>query len=59
MNKHSKAKYIIFPFQTMFSVPEGTVPFWEAFGEEVNKFQQRTKHLSQEELFLLVDEGGR
>lgn len=43
----------------MFSVPEGTVPFWEAFGEEVNKFQQRTKHLSQEELFLLVDEGGR
>lgn len=53
----TKAEQIYNQFKTMFSVPEGTVPFWEAFGEEVNKFQQRTKHLSQEELFLLVDEG--
>lgn len=52
----TKAEQIYNQFKTMFSVPEGTVPFWEAFGEEVNKFQQRTKHLSQEELFLLVDE---
>lgn len=52
----TKAEQIYNQFKTMFAVPEGTVPFWEAFGEEVTKFQQRTKHLSQEELFLLVDE---
>lgn len=42
----------------MFPVPEGTVPFWEAFCEEVSKFEEAAKHLSQEELFLLVDEAG-
>lgn len=52
----TKAEQIYNQFKTMFPVPENSVPFWEAFCEEVSKFEQRTKHLSQEELFLLVDE---
>ncbi|XP_053694979.1 hepatoma-derived growth factor-related protein 2-like isoform X2 [Sabethes cyaneus] len=52
----SKAEQIYNQFKTMFPVPEGTVPFWEAFCEEVSKFEEAAKHLSQEELFLLVDE---
>lgn len=52
----TKAEQIYNQFKTMFPVPEETVPFWEAFNEEVSKFEQATKHLSQEELFLLVDE---
>ncbi|XP_055638325.1 hepatoma-derived growth factor-related protein 2-like [Toxorhynchites rutilus septentrionalis] len=52
----TKAEQIYNQFKTMFPVPDGTVPFWEAFCEDVNKFEQATKHLSQEELFLLVDE---
>lgn len=42
----------------MFPVPEGAVTFWEIFAEELTKFEQATKNLSQEELFLLVDEAG-
>ncbi|XP_058445832.1 hepatoma-derived growth factor-related protein 2-like [Malaya genurostris] len=52
----SKAEQIYSQFKTMFPVPDGSIPFWEAFCEEVTKFAQATKHLSQEELFLLVDE---
>lgn len=52
----TKAEQIYGQFKTMFPIPDGTVPFWEAFNEEVNKFELATKHLSQEELFLLVDE---
>lgn len=52
----TKAEQIYNQFKTMFPVPEGTVPFWEAFSDEVNKFEHATKNLSQEELFLLVDE---
>ncbi|XP_055550773.1 hepatoma-derived growth factor-related protein 2-like [Wyeomyia smithii] len=52
----TKAEQIYNQFKTMFPVPEGTVPFWEAFCEEVSKFEEAAKHLSQEELFLLVDE---
>ncbi|XP_058819902.1 hepatoma-derived growth factor-related protein 2-like [Topomyia yanbarensis] len=52
----TKAEQIYSQFKTMFPVPDGSVPFWEAFCEEVAKFAHATKNLSQEELFLLVDE---
>ncbi|XP_055600211.1 PC4 and SFRS1-interacting protein-like isoform X2 [Uranotaenia lowii] len=52
----TKAEQIYNQFKTMFPVPDSSVPFWEAFGEEVKRFEEATKHLSQEELFLLVDE---
>ncbi|XP_065093188.1 PC4 and SFRS1-interacting protein-like [Ochlerotatus camptorhynchus] len=51
-----KAEQIYTQFKTMFPVPEGAVMFWEIFCEELSKFEQATKNLSQEELFLLVDE---
>lgn len=51
-----KAEQIYTQFKTMFPVPEGVVMFWEIFCEELSKFEQATKNLSQEELFLLVDE---
>lgn len=51
-----KAEQIYTQFKTMFPVPEGAVTFWEIFCEELSKFEQATKNLSQEELFLLVDE---
>ncbi|XP_029715001.2 lens epithelium-derived growth factor [Aedes albopictus] len=52
----TKAEQIYNQFKTMFPVSEGATPFWEIFCEELSKFEQSTKHLSQEELFLLVDE---
>lgn len=51
-----KAEQIYSQFRTMFPVPEGSVTFSEIFCEELSKFEQATKHLSQEELYLLVDE---
>lgn len=42
----------------MFPAQEGAVTFWEIFCEELSKFEQATKNLSQEDLFLLVDESG-
>lgn len=51
-----KAEQIYNQFKTMFPVPEGAVMFWEIFCEELSKFEQATKNLSQEDLFLLVDE---
>lgn len=53
----SKAEQIYNQFKTMFPESEGVAsPFWEIFCEELSKFEQATKNLSQEELFLLVDE---
>lgn len=51
----TKAEQIYNQFKTMFPASEAS-PFWEIFCEELSKFEQATKHLSQEELFLLVDE---
>lgn len=51
-----KAEQIYTQFKTMFPAPEGVVSFWDIFCEELSKFEQATKNLSQEELFLLVDE---
>lgn len=51
-----KAEQIYTQFKTMFPVSEGNVTFWEIFCEDLSKFEQATKNLSQEELFLLVDE---
>lgn len=51
-----KAEQIYTQFKTMFPAPEGAVTFWEIFCEELSKFEQATKNLSQEDLFLLVDE---
>lgn len=51
-----KAEQIYTQFKTMFPVSEGAITFWEIFCEELSKFEQATKNLSQEELFLLVDE---
>lgn len=51
-----KAEQIYTQFKTMFPAPEGAITFWEIFCEELSKFEQATKNLSQEELFLLVDE---
>lgn len=50
-----KAEQIYESFKTMFPVSEGATSFWEKFYEELSKFEQATKNLSQEELFLLVD----
>lgn len=52
----TKAEQIYNQFKSMFPVSEGANSFWEIFCEELSKFEQFTKHLSQEELFLLVDE---
>lgn len=52
----AKAEQIYTQFKTMFPVSEGAVTFWEIFCEDLSKFEQATKNLSQEELFLLVDE---
>lgn len=52
----TKAEQIYNQFKTMFPVSEGATSFWEIFCEELSKFEQSTKHLSQEDLFLLVDE---
>lgn len=51
-----KAEQIYTQFKTLFPVSEGVITFWEIFCEELSKFEQATKNLSQEELFLLVDE---
>lgn len=51
-----KAEQIYNQFKTMFPTPDSNVPFWDWFRDEVAKFEQATKHLTQEELYLLVDE---
>lgn len=52
----NKAEQIYNQFKNMFPVSEGASSFWEIFCEELSKFEQVTRNLSQEELFLLVDE---
>uniref|UniRef100_A0A182NTN5 PWWP domain-containing protein n=1 Tax=Anopheles dirus TaxID=7168 RepID=A0A182NTN5_9DIPT len=51
-----KAELIYEQFKTILGMSENSVPFWEAFREEVTKFEEATKHLTQEELYLLIDE---
>uniref|UniRef100_A0A2M4A857 Putative transcription coactivator n=1 Tax=Anopheles triannulatus TaxID=58253 RepID=A0A2M4A857_9DIPT len=52
----AKADHIYSLFPAMFPELDKDVPFWPAFEELVAKFGQATKHLSPEELYLLVDE---
>lgn len=52
----NKAEQIYNQFKNMFPVSEGGASFWEIFCEEISKFEHVTRNLSQEELFLLVDE---
>uniref|UniRef100_A0A182W7D8 PWWP domain-containing protein n=1 Tax=Anopheles minimus TaxID=112268 RepID=A0A182W7D8_9DIPT len=51
-----KAEQIYGRFKDILGMSESEVPFWDWFVQEVNKFEQATQHLSQEELYLLVDE---
>lgn len=50
------AEQIYNQFMAMFPVPEENVHAYEVFREECFKFKEATKHLSEEEFFILVDE---
>ncbi|XP_049287900.1 hepatoma-derived growth factor-related protein 2-like [Anopheles funestus] len=51
-----KAEQIYARFKDILGMSECEMPFWDWFVQEVNKFEQATQHLTQEELYLLVDE---
>lgn len=51
-----KAEHIYNQFKKILGISDTGVPFWEAFRVEVTKFEEATKHLSPEELYLLIDE---
>uniref|UniRef100_A0A182MX07 PWWP domain-containing protein n=1 Tax=Anopheles culicifacies TaxID=139723 RepID=A0A182MX07_9DIPT len=51
-----KAEQIYARFKDILGMSESEMPFWDWFVQEVTKFEQATQHLSQEELYLLVDE---
>uniref|UniRef100_A0A182QDH3 PWWP domain-containing protein n=1 Tax=Anopheles farauti TaxID=69004 RepID=A0A182QDH3_9DIPT len=51
-----KAEHIYNQFKNILGISDSSVPFWEAFRDEVTKFEEATKHLSPEELYLLIDE---
>lgn len=50
------AEQIYNQFMAMFPVPDENVHAYEVFREECFKFKEATKHLSEEEFFILVDE---
>uniref|UniRef100_A0A182TCF6 Lens epithelium-derived growth factor integrase-binding domain-containing protein n=1 Tax=Anopheles maculatus TaxID=74869 RepID=A0A182TCF6_9DIPT len=51
-----KAEQIYARFKDILGMSDSEKPFWDWFVQEVTKFEQATQHLSQEELYLLVDE---
>uniref|UniRef100_A0A182P4S7 PWWP domain-containing protein n=1 Tax=Anopheles epiroticus TaxID=199890 RepID=A0A182P4S7_9DIPT len=51
-----KAEQIYARFKDVLGMKDTGMPFWEWFRQEVSKFEEATKHLSHEELYLLVDE---
>lgn len=51
-----KAEQIYARFKDILGMTDSEKPFWDWFVQEVTKFEQATQHLSQEELYLLVDE---
>ncbi|XP_050077692.1 hepatoma-derived growth factor-related protein 2-like [Anopheles maculipalpis] len=51
-----KAEQIYSRFKDILGMADSEKPFWDWFVQEVTKFEQATQHLSQEELYLLVDE---
>ncbi|XP_053665484.1 hepatoma-derived growth factor-related protein 2 [Anopheles marshallii] len=51
-----KAEQIYARFKEILGMSDSEMPFWDWFVQQVNTFERRTQHLTQEQLYLLVDE---